>query len=83
MPSDPYLHQLMTLPAALAAYLSPDGLWVALTWQRVHENADVFLLPSDGSTLPVALSHTPERTEFVGARRSQGRRTCPPVPHSG
>ncbi len=66
MPSDSYLHQLMTLPAALAAYLSPDGLWMALTWQRVHENADVFLLPSDGSTLPIALSHTPERTEFVG-----------------
>jgi dipeptidyl aminopeptidase/acylaminoacyl peptidase len=60
-----YLHQLMTLPTVQDARLSPDKRWVAFTWYRMHENVDVFLVPSDGSQPPIALTHTPEATELV------------------
>jgi hypothetical protein len=65
MPSTTYLHQLMTLPTVQDARLSPDKRWVAYTWYRMHENVDVFLVPSDGSQAPTALTHTPEATELV------------------
>jgi len=65
MPSTTYLHQLMTLPTVQDARLSPDKRWVAFTWYRMHENVDVFLVPSDGSQAPIALTHTPEATELV------------------
>jgi acetyl esterase/lipase len=65
MPTDPFLHQLMTLPTVLEARLSPDKRWVAFTWYRVHENYDVFVVPCDGSQAPIALTHTREATEFV------------------
>jgi hypothetical protein len=38
---------------------------VAFLWYRVHENVDVFIAPTDGSTPPVALTHTLEYTELV------------------
>ncbi|OGO38515.1 MAG: hypothetical protein A2W35_17355 [Chloroflexi bacterium RBG_16_57_11] len=60
-----FLGQLLSLPTVLYAKLSPDGKWVAFTWYRVHENVDVFIAPTDGSSLPVALTHTPESTELV------------------
>ncbi len=59
------LDHLMTLPSVLYARLSPDGRWVAFVWYRRHENLDVFVVPTDGSAPPVALTHTPEATEFV------------------
>jgi dipeptidyl aminopeptidase/acylaminoacyl peptidase len=65
MTNDTLLHQLMTLPTVLEARLSPDKRWVAFTWYRIHENIDIFLVPSDGSQSPVALTHTPEATELV------------------
>jgi len=65
MTKETFLHQLMTLPTVLEARLSPDKRWVAFTWYRIHENIDVFLVPSDGSQPPVALTHTPEATELV------------------
>jgi dipeptidyl aminopeptidase/acylaminoacyl peptidase len=65
MPSTTYLHQLMTLPTVQDARLSPDKRWVAFTWYRMHENVDVFLVPSDGSQPLMALTHTPEATELV------------------
>jgi dipeptidyl aminopeptidase/acylaminoacyl peptidase len=65
MTPDPFLQQLMTLPTVVEARLSPDKLWVAFTWYRIHENVDVFLVPSDGAQSPVALTHTPEATELV------------------
>ena len=65
MPSTTYLHQLMTLPTVLDARLSPDKHWVAFSWYRMHENVDVFLVPSDGSQAPIPLTHTPEATELV------------------
>ncbi|MFZ5916753.1 MAG: prolyl oligopeptidase family serine peptidase [Chloroflexota bacterium] len=65
--SDPqtFLEQLLSLPTVLEAFLSPDGRWLAFEWYRVHDNLDIFAVPSDGSAPPVALSHTPEATEFV------------------
>jgi dipeptidyl aminopeptidase/acylaminoacyl peptidase len=60
-----FLHQLMTLPTVLIAKLSPDKRWVAFNWYRMHENIDVFLVPSDGSGPPIALTHTPEATELI------------------
>ena len=60
-----FLGQLLSLPTVLLAQLSPDGKWVAFLWYRVHENVDVFIAPTDGSTPPVALTHTPEYTELV------------------
>ena len=65
MSDDTFLHQLMTLPTVEEARLSPDKHWVAFTWYRRHENLDVFLVPSDGSQAPIALTHTPEATELV------------------
>ncbi len=65
MANDTFLHQLMTLPTVLDARLSPDKRWVAFTWYRRHENVDVFLVPSDGSHAPIALTHTPESTELA------------------
>jgi dipeptidyl aminopeptidase/acylaminoacyl peptidase len=65
MTQDSFLHQLMTLPTVEEARLSPDKRWVAFTWYRIHENIDVFLVPSDGSEPPVALTHTPEATKLV------------------
>jgi dipeptidyl aminopeptidase/acylaminoacyl peptidase len=65
MTKDTFLHQLMTLPTVLEGKLSPDKSWVAFTWYRMHENIDVFLVPSDGSQSPIPLTHTPEATELV------------------
>lgn len=66
MAEDEFLHQLMTLPTVAYGILSPDGAWVAFTWYRMHEAMDVFLVPGDGSSAPIPLTHTPEITELVG-----------------
>lgn len=60
-----FLKQLLSLPTVLDGHLSPDARWVAFRWYRIHENVDVFLVPTDGSIPPVELSHTPEYTELV------------------
>ncbi len=65
MSTQTFLHQLMTLPTVQEARLSPDKRWLAFTWYRRHENVDVFLVPSDGSGAPFALTHTPESTDLV------------------
>lgn len=65
MMDSPFLNQLLTLPTVLSASLSPDRRWVAFVWYRVHANLDVFLVPADGTTPPVALTHTPEATGLV------------------
>jgi dipeptidyl aminopeptidase/acylaminoacyl peptidase len=62
---DAYLHQLLSLPEVFAARMSPDGRWVAFEWYRVHENLDIFLVPTDGSAPPRPLTHTPEYTNLV------------------
>jgi dipeptidyl aminopeptidase/acylaminoacyl peptidase len=63
--TDPFLHQLLSLPEALDARMSPDARWVAFEWYRIHENLDVFLVPTDGSFPPLPLTHTPEYTNLV------------------
>lgn len=65
MCDDPLLEQLLSLPSVSAARLSPDGRWVAFVWYRVHANRDVFLVPTDGATPPIALTHTAEETWLV------------------
>lgn len=65
MTTDPFLHQLMTLPTVLYALPSPDGRWVAFMWYRIHENIDIFVVPADGSQPPIALTHTREATDLV------------------
>ena len=62
---DPLLRQLLYLPEVLDARISPDGRWVAFEWYRIHENLDVFLVPTDGSSPPVPLTRTPEYTNLV------------------
>ena len=65
MGEDTFLHQLLSLPTVAETRLSPDKRWVAFNWYRMHENVDVFLVPSDGSQPPIPLTHTPEATEIV------------------
>ena len=65
MSTDTFLHQLMTLPTVTHALLSPDGRRVAFMWYRIHENFDVFVVPTDGSQPPVALTHTKEATNLI------------------
>ena len=38
---------------------------MAFNWYRLDENIDVFLVPADSSSAPIALTHTPEATYFV------------------
>jgi len=59
-----YLHELLHLPQVWSASLSPDGRWIAFNWYHRHPNMDVFLVPSDGSSPPLALTETPEMTVF-------------------
>ncbi|MCP4538022.1 MAG: S9 family peptidase [Chloroflexi bacterium] len=63
--TDPFLHQLLSLPKVHNALISPDGKWVAFEWYRVHDNMDVFVVPADGSAGPVALTHTSEFTGLI------------------
>jgi Tol biopolymer transport system component len=65
MTGDLFLQQLLSLPTVLDVRLSPDRRWLAFVWYRVHENQDVFVVPTDGSAAPVALTHTAEATTLV------------------
>ncbi len=60
-----FLQQLLALPSVLHARMSPDRRWVAFVWYRAHPNIDVFVVPTDGSSPPLALTHTPEATVLV------------------
>jgi dipeptidyl aminopeptidase/acylaminoacyl peptidase len=60
-----FLDQLLNLPTVAYAQMSPNGRWVAFVWYRRHENADVFVVPCDGSNSPTALTHTREFTWLV------------------
>ena len=57
-----FLEALLTIPRILNIKVSRDSRYVAHTWKNVHSNLDVFLVPTDGSTRPVALTETPEAT---------------------
>ncbi len=64
--NDLFLNQLLSLPTVRRFAMSPDRRWIAFSWYRIHPNTDVFVVPSDGSALPVVLTSSDEDTEFVG-----------------
>ena len=60
-----FLEALLTVPAIYNYKISKNSRYVAYTWKNVHPNLDVFLVPTDGSRRPVALTETPEATFIV------------------
>jgi len=59
------LESLLTIPEIFNSLISMDSKYVAFTWINVHPNADVFIVPTDGSARPIALTETPEATFLV------------------
>ena len=68
MPEKTFLDHILSLPIVKFALLSPDQRRVAFMWQRIHENTDVFVVDCDGSTPPVALTHTPKQPSWKAGR---------------
>lgn len=60
-----FLDALLTVPAIYNYRISKNSKDVAYTWKNVHPNLDVFLVPTDGTRRPVALTETPEATFVV------------------
>lgn len=60
-----FLEALLTIPAIYHYKISKNSRYIAYTWKNVHPNLDVFLVPTDGSRRPIALTVTPEATFFV------------------
>lgn len=60
-----FLEALLTVPAIYNYQISKNSRYVAYTWKNVHHNLDVFLVPTDGSRRPFALTETPEATFIV------------------
>jgi len=61
-----FLEASLTIPAIYDYKISKDSKYVAYTWKNVHPNLDVFLVPTDGTIRPVALTATSEATFIVG-----------------
>jgi len=59
------LSALLTLPQIRGPLISKDSKYISFTWRNVHPNADVFIVPTDGSRRPIALTETPEATFAV------------------
>jgi len=59
------LEALLTVPVIYGSMISKDSKYVAYTWKNVHPNLDVFVVPTDGTTPPIALTETPEATFAV------------------
>jgi dipeptidyl aminopeptidase/acylaminoacyl peptidase len=60
-----FLEALLTIPSIHGQKISRDSKFVAYTWENVHPNLDVFVVPTDGSARPFALTETPEATFIV------------------
>ncbi len=60
-----FLEALLTIPAIYNYKISKDSKYVAYTWKNVHPNLDVFLVPTNGTKRPIALTETPEATILV------------------
>jgi len=60
-----FLDTLLTIPVIYNYKISKNSRYVAYTWKNVHPNLDVFLVPTDGSRRPIALTETPEATFIV------------------
>lgn len=65
MNKEDFLHRLLELPSITHAYLSPDGRHVAYTLRSGRSGQDVFLVRTDGSQPPLALTRTPQLTRLV------------------
>ena len=59
------LEALLSLPSLEFPKISKDGRWAAWTWYQVGPAADVYAAPTDGSSPPVRLTHTPHDTIVV------------------
>ncbi|MCW4027264.1 MAG: hypothetical protein NWE76_07265, partial [Candidatus Bathyarchaeota archaeon] len=59
------LGALLTVPEIRGPIISKNSEYIAYTWISVHPNADVFIVPTDGSTRPIALTETREATFTV------------------
>ncbi len=59
------LDTLLTIPKIYGYKISRTLQYVAYTWKNVHSNLDVFLVPTDGSKKPVALTETSEATVII------------------
>ncbi len=60
-----FLEALLTIPAIYSYRISRDSRYVGYTWKNVHPNLDVFLVPTDATRRPIALTETPEATSIV------------------
>jgi dipeptidyl aminopeptidase/acylaminoacyl peptidase len=65
MNTEEYLDALLAIPEVYRPMVSRDGARVAWTWFRMGPAADVFVVPTDGSSTPARLSQTPENTYLV------------------
>jgi len=61
-----FLEALLSVPAIYSCFISKDAKYIAYSWKNVHPNLDVFIVPTDGTSRPVALTETPEATFVVG-----------------
>ncbi|MEA2090526.1 MAG: prolyl oligopeptidase family serine peptidase [Thermoproteota archaeon] len=65
MDENNFLEALLTIPEVYGPVISKDSKYVAYTWINVHPNLDVFVVPTDGATRPIAFTETPEATFLV------------------
>jgi dipeptidyl aminopeptidase/acylaminoacyl peptidase len=66
MNPEQYLDALLNLPNMISPAVSRDGKWVAWVWLNASPAADVYAAPTDGSSLPIRLTSTLERTTLEG-----------------
>lgn len=60
-----FLDDLLALPRLFGAKVSPDGRYVAWSWNNLHETTEVYVAPTDGSAPPTRLTDTSENTYLV------------------
>ena len=65
MNSKQYLEVLLNIPRLVRPMVSLDAKWAAWSWLNIGPAADVYLVPTDGSTPPVQLTNTSENTWIV------------------
>src|SRR5436309_11481725 len=65
MNQDQYLEALLALPRIYSPIVSFDRKWVAWTAFGVGDAAEVYVAPTDGSTPPLRMTATPEKTIAV------------------
>jgi dipeptidyl aminopeptidase/acylaminoacyl peptidase len=63
--SSEFLDALLSLPGMTEPMVSRDGKWVAWTWFGAGPSADVYGVPTDGSSSPVRLTESADDTVLV------------------